>query len=262
MLVAILIILEYIESGIGRVSLFERKELVVLDTKTKYEKNAHRSTPGFYQFNRCPLPWDGFGSCTALMFSVQSILLHCRSLEWAGSVVFVALSLSSILCLFWFFLLRLAIVRNSGNLPNYPLSAFLSQISPKVYSYCSVLSLFVDGRDPAWYLGRKIQKKLVSPFLCLLACPSPVPFPPLFACPFPACLLVFLFLILSIVLFFLQPTTSNTSYCAPWAEQSEGKRGKGECARRLVTPIDRILVEYVKLLLNRRSAVVLILIRD
>ena len=100
MLVAILIILEYIESGIGRVSLFERKELVVLDTKTKYEKNAHRSTPGFYQFNRCPLPWDGFGSCTALMFSVQSILLHCRSLKWAGSMVFLALSLSSILCLF------------------------------------------------------------------------------------------------------------------------------------------------------------------
>ena len=54
---------------------------------------------------------------------------------------------------FWFFLLRLAIVRNSGNLPNYPLSAFLSQISPKVYSYCSVLSLF-DGCDPGTWAAR------------------------------------------------------------------------------------------------------------
>lgn len=43
---------------------------------------------------------DGFGSCKALMFSEQITSLLCRSLERAGIVAVVALSLLSILWLY------------------------------------------------------------------------------------------------------------------------------------------------------------------
>ena len=64
------------------------------------------------------LPWDGFGSCKALMSSVLSTSLLCRSLAWEGLADSVALVTFVNPVRIWFFLVRFAIARNFGKTPD------------------------------------------------------------------------------------------------------------------------------------------------